>query len=295
MLDPNSPSPMSLLPECPDGIQWINDLFADCVDTDVKLAGFFMGFLSLVLWLIPTIPQLYQNYRLKQCEGLSIMFILFWLIGDLSNLIGTMLTAQQPIQKIIGFYYLLADVILLAQHAYYTRIYNHGKRARRVAQVFAIFSSLPLFASMFLFVAFALHMGPSSQDPSSDDSVWDHFHKNCEYIGYALGTFAAISYFGGRIPQMIKNYRRQSCEGLSLTMLFIIIPGNITYGLAVLLESTGGDYVWRHLPWLAGSMGCCFFDFIILYQFYKYRGNKQFERLPVDSVDEQKNEDVEDA
>jgi uncharacterized protein with PQ loop repeat len=50
------------------------------VDTPLKAMGFGIGLLSLMLWLIPLIPQLYENYRKKRCEGLSVFFLFFWFV-----------------------------------------------------------------------------------------------------------------------------------------------------------------------------------------------------------------------
>jgi hypothetical protein len=53
-------------------------IFGDCVDTPLKHAGFAIGLISLLLWLVPMFPQLYTNYKNKRCEGLSIFFIICW-------------------------------------------------------------------------------------------------------------------------------------------------------------------------------------------------------------------------
>ncbi len=59
-------------------------------------------------------------------------------------------------------------------------------------------------------------------------------------VGYAIGSIAALCYFAGRIPQMYKNYKRKSLEGLSLTMFLIIISANLTYGMSVSETREGG-------------------------------------------------------
>lgn len=46
------------------------------------------------------------------------------------NMLGAMLTNQQPIQKIIGVYYIFQDLVLWAQYGYYTKIYPLKQRNR---------------------------------------------------------------------------------------------------------------------------------------------------------------------
>ncbi|GMR35226.1 hypothetical protein PMAYCL1PPCAC_05421, partial [Pristionchus mayeri] len=117
---------------CTNGIQWIKDVFDDCVDTELKLIGFIIGLISLGLWLVPLFPQLYQNYKQKKCDGISLIFLFFWLVGDMCNLTGAVLTNQQPIQKIIGVYYIIQDLTLWVQYGYYTKIYPARMRSSTI-------------------------------------------------------------------------------------------------------------------------------------------------------------------
>lgn len=41
-------------------------------------------------------------------------------------MIGAVLTHQQPLQQIIGVYYILQDIVLLSQFFYYTRVYHRA-------------------------------------------------------------------------------------------------------------------------------------------------------------------------
>ncbi|RFU32425.1 hypothetical protein B7463_g3917, partial [Scytalidium lignicola] len=49
-----------------------------------------------------------------------------------------------------------------------------------------------------------------------------------------LGYFSAVCYLGARIPQILKNYRDKSCEGLALLFFLLSLLGNATYGAGIL-------------------------------------------------------------
>jgi uncharacterized protein with PQ loop repeat len=46
-----------------------------------------------------------------------------------------------------------------------------------------------------------------------------------------LGWFSAVLYVGSRVPQLIKNWRQQSTEGLSPGMFICAVFGNLFYAL----------------------------------------------------------------
>jgi uncharacterized protein with PQ loop repeat len=82
-----------------------------------------------------------------------------------------------------------------------------------------------------------------------------------------LGYASAVCYLGARIPQIVKNQRERSCEGLSLLFFILSLLGNATYGAGILFHSLEREYFLTNLPWLIGSLGTIVEDVIIFIQF----------------------------
>ncbi|EMD97737.1 hypothetical protein COCHEDRAFT_1151322 [Bipolaris maydis C5] len=82
-----------------------------------------------------------------------------------------------------------------------------------------------------------------------------------------LGYASAVCYLGARIPQIIKNQREKSCEGLSLLFFMLSLLGNATYGAGIIFHSQEKQYILTNLPWLIGSLGTMVEDVTIFIQF----------------------------
>jgi len=89
-----------------------------------------------------------------------------------------------------------------------------------------------------------------------------------------LGYFSAVCYLGARIPQIWKNYKDKSCEGLALLFFLLSLLGNATYGAGILAHSLEKEYILTNLPWLIGSLGTMAEDGIIFIQFRIYSSKK---------------------
>lgn len=60
--------------------------------------------MSIALWVVVYSPQMWENYQLKSGEGLSVPFIILWLLGDITNLFGGMMAHLLPTVIILAVY-----------------------------------------------------------------------------------------------------------------------------------------------------------------------------------------------
>ncbi|KAI1436398.1 PQ loop repeat-domain-containing protein [Xylaria sp. CBS 124048] len=118
--------------------------------------------------------------------------------------------------------------------------------------------------------------GVNVSDPSSPSSIG----------GMVLGYASAVCYLCARIPQIVKNYREKSCEGLALLFFLFSLTGNLTYGLSVFSFSQEADYMIKATPWLLGSFGTIVEDCIIFYQFHIYSRRDDRDRDDANSADD---------
>lgn len=58
------------------------------------------------------------------------------------------------------------------------------------------------------------HMGAWDGAPEVPDPEIPESQTALEIVGLALGYFSAACYLCARIPQIVKNYREKSCEGM---------------------------------------------------------------------------------
>lgn len=118
--------------------------------------------------------------------------------------------------------------------------------------------------------ALAYESGAWRPSDTSRDTEEEKMAAGAQILGYA----SAVAYLGARIPQIIKNAREKSCEGLSLLFFILSLMGNLTYGAGILCHSTQHEYVMKNLPWLIGSLGTMVEDVTIFAQFHMYAAVK---------------------
>ncbi|PVU95496.1 hypothetical protein BB561_001788 [Smittium simulii] len=277
-----------------------------------------LGYISLFVSAIVTLPQVYENYLNMSGESVSEVMLWIWMVADLLNFTGAFLQKIIFTAIILAAYFVLTSVVLLFQLYYYRRYSKFQKIATissdlgipntasaqgsplnspkpgLVSQYGAIPSScsdddstinqpdsalsapqsnsscffkiVACVASLGFIYYFYLYLKPLlnltltvTQMPQLD--FWPQFY----------GYVSAVLYSGSRIPQIMKNYKNKSCEGLSIMMFVFTIISNVAFVGSFFAESTEIDRLIINLPWILGASISPFFDFIIFFQFYIYR------------------------
>ncbi len=111
--------------------------------------------------------------------------------------------------------------------------------------------------------------GKKSTTPSTNNSAGPQI---CGYI-------SAVMYLTSRIPQIIRNYQKKSCKGLSLLFFMLSTLANFSYGMQILVYGSDWEYIRLNLSWILGSIGTIFEDFVIYLQFYLY--NREVEEAAI--------------
>lgn len=254
------------------------------------------GSISIACWIIVFAPQIYENFTRKSCEGLSLMFVILWLAGDIFNVLGAILQGVLPTMIILAIYYTLADILLLWQCLRYGHKsepdYIHLSPANpfdgdTIEHVLSRdeeeqeqdstkpSSSLYNFFYKFLMVSMVFLSGLIGWYISYVKNYYKYKHPEepqlvFDPLAQFFGWLCAFLYLGSRIPQILLNFKRKSCEGISFMFFLFACLGNLTYVISILSIDMSYNYLLINSSWLAGSLGTLFLDFTIFVQFFIY-------------------------
>ncbi|XP_069804781.1 lysosomal amino acid transporter 1 homolog isoform X2 [Dendropsophus ebraccatus] len=271
------PSPPKNFTDCPNGSAWVWNVFNECAADGRDLASIYLGLFSILCFIAASFPQYYKSCKTGNMDqALSIWFLLGWLAGDSCNFVGAFLSHQLPIQTYTAVYYVLADIFMLSLYMYY-KYRNQGPRAALSINAvcgLAVFSSAAVLSGSAPAAGDLSIMVIGRRLLSSDEAHSEPFSTQ-EIIGFVIGSISSMFYLCSRLPQIVTNFRRRSTEGLALSLFCMVILGNMTYGLSVLLKNpdrgqSEADYIEHHLPWLIGSLGVMSLDIIIIFQFFVF-------------------------
>lgn len=264
----------------------------------VNMVSALSGGASFAAWLVAQLPQLVETYQQKSVEGLSPIFVLIWVVGDLSSLIGCVLTQQLFFQYVLAIYFLFNDLVLCGQYYYYgiylkkhhkhhhhhhhhhhrqsiqsSRHNSHGSiivPALAIASNVGGASALPILEKLNLnYIISNNYTSASSSASTAVDS---------KFYGVFFAWLGAACYFFSRIPQLYKNYQRKSTQDLSPFLFACTLFGNLTYTLSILVSC---EFIYDHanryaffmneFPYIIGSAGTIIFDIFYFYQVWLYR------------------------
>lgn len=244
------------------------------------------GSISFLSSFVAQIPQVLETYVDKTVEGLSPLFLLAWLMGDITTLVGAVLTQQLSFQIILALYFLANDLFICGQYYYYGIVHGnklatpgHEKKSsdERMAIVRSRGSEASINAGLqrrtwlagllcWFSGANGLPLGLSAQDAVSSPET--------SHLGVTLSWIGALCYVGARIPQLFKNYNRKSTDGLSPFLFINTLIANITYTVSIF---TSCEYLScpdrlgfavSEMPFIVGSTGTIVFDLVYFYQHY---------------------------
>jgi len=262
LLHNSCPSPL----DHSDLLRWFAKLTGICPYQPREAVSWLFGCLSILSWMFAQLPQIATNYKNRSVVGLSLAFLVSWFLGDITNLLGCLLTDQLAFQTMLARYYLFVDFVLLCQYAYYSFICQPCQHdlSTRTGHINPEFSRSP--ASLLLFVA-----SPSAKMISQNQGEYNTtFSKD---LGRIFSWTCAAFYLSSRLPQLWKNYMRKSCSGLSLGLFVAAFLGNLFYTLSILtsLETTRNpQYLYSALPFILGAAGTLVFDMAIFIQWICY-------------------------
>jgi len=243
-----------------------------------------LGWVSIACWIIVYSPQIYENYSLQSGEGLSVLFVVVWLLGDLCNLFGAALANLLPTVILIALYYTLCDMALMFQIYYYrwkrarsgpaphedTPLLGNNTTEPSQNKVPTVVLVLRYAAALIFVFATGVLAWWISNNTDKIEEPPKLPSATVQWTIQILGWTSAVLYLGSRVPQIAKNLQTR-CEGLSPALFFFAIVGNVTYSLSIVAKSTERDYLITNASWLAGSALTVFLDFIVLGQFVYYR------------------------
>ncbi|KAF1801570.1 PQ loop repeat-domain-containing protein [Mucor lusitanicus] len=131
------------------------------------------------------------------------------------------------------------------------------------------FMAMLLFSTWFLVPNADLSTMSTSTSSVSSLSLSQY---NIIWLGRLFAWTCTSLYLMSRIPQLLKNRRRQSVEGLSASLFVFAVCGNLTYASSILSHPGQTiDSLLEALPYLIGSAGTLIFDFSIFCQFLYYK------------------------
>ncbi|CAO3682016.1 unnamed protein product [Rhizopus stolonifer] len=191
------------------------------------------GYLSILCWLIVFTPQLWENYRRKSGDGLSMTFLVIWLAGDIFNLLGVIMQDLLVTMFFLALYYTVADMGLIWQVIYYQQ--NHSTDDESVSETSRLIQPKRVQRDarqlLFHWISACSILLVTVVSCYTYWTVHQNHQENVSWVSQIMGWSSAILYIASRVPQLVQNHKNKSTEGLSIGMFFCAVMGNVFYTL----------------------------------------------------------------
>ncbi|KAL7711632.1 Uncharacterized protein QTN25_010707 [Entamoeba marina] len=306
---------------------FFTDHMHTCMYNYLDIIAYVFGLLNILFWCFAQFPQIWKTFRTKKPDSLSLTFLAMWLTGDITNLVGCLLTQQTQIQLFTSIYFVSMDIILLSQYFWYVVICKKKYRSKTIDGAYAQIDSdntsesddsnvksngsyqrsescninSPTFEEnaeiiniecdtsnkvtiqdssthylpiLILILGISLAKKITTKTDEAEDICGEIEVSQTErIIGDGCAWISGMLYFGGRIPQIIHNYRYKNVEGMAIALFIMSILANTFYSLSVLfsgIDITDPSFYEAKLAYLVGSTMVIPLSTTIVYQYFFY-------------------------
>lgn len=227
---------------------------------------------SMITWMFVFIPQILTNIKNKSTEAISFYFLFCWLMGDLFSIQSASNLNLNEVIVYNGWLHVFFDVILIMQWFYYSYKFNFDNDALAESVLLLSYSQAVRQPKTIVKKEFLLVCGIIFQFIIN---VCMYNYINCKKtLAVLVGWGATCVFFFSRIPQICRNYKRKSVQGLSLVTFFLISIANNMFLISILVQMIDVQdkyaFILTNLQWIVGILLSDVVDIIILYQFKKY-------------------------
>jgi uncharacterized protein with PQ loop repeat len=209
---------------------------------------------NMVIWLFVLIPQIYINYKRKSGDAISILLLVFLFWGGVLSMTAAILKQTSSTVIYIGIHHMIMNITFISQVVYYQ--YKAKIHYNLIEYLLIITSSI--FCISLILVAIYI----------PDTNIQNILVTS---IAWGASMFFCIS----KLPQIILNFKRKSIEGLAISTFGLIMITNLCFIISVLINTLDGHsiiyLIKLNFQWLFSSIVSLLCDFIIIFQFIKYR------------------------
>eukprot|EP00252_Welwitschia_mirabilis_P003168 TRINITY_DN13252_c0_g3_i7.p1 TRINITY_DN13252_c0_g3~~TRINITY_DN13252_c0_g3_i7.p1 ORF type:complete len:412 (-),score=50.95 TRINITY_DN13252_c0_g3_i7:1356-2591(-) len=101
-------------------VRWVERYLGDCVCSLRDYFSLGFGLIGCISWAVSEVPQIFTNFKSKSTEGVSLLFLMTWVVGDVFNLVGCVLESSTlPTQLYTAVLYTATTLLLVWQTIYY--------------------------------------------------------------------------------------------------------------------------------------------------------------------------------